>query len=127
MRLAMEKNQGCFVHDALVKAQTLLKRCTFDGRVDKEELRMELDTIDAAVNMGLRECDVGTGEEQTLRFHNFCESHRVPFDPSRGTMCAGAKCPAYNHDANCFFKWAQLPYDESLDETASWRALRKVH
>lgn len=55
-----------------------------------------------------RNCDVGTAEEQTKRFSNFCAAHRHTDLP----RCAG--CPLENtpSDTGCSFAWAQMPYEE---------------
>lgn len=55
----------------------------------------------------LRNCDVGTTEEQTKRFSDFCAAHRHTDLP----RCAG--CPLENTppDTGCSFAWAQLPYE----------------
>ena len=54
-----------------------------------------------------RQCDVGTAEEQTKRFSDFCAAHRHTDLP----RCAG--CPLENipSDTGCSFAWAQTPYE----------------
>ena len=55
----------------------------------------------------MRNCDVGTAEEQMERFRNFCKmdysSEDCPDD-----------CPLYRKDCStirCPFAWAQMPYE----------------
>lgn len=53
-----------------------------------------------------RQCDVGTAEEQTKRFHDYCEA----FMDNDGT-CTG--CPCCGHPfSKCEFVWAQMPYED---------------
>jgi hypothetical protein len=54
-----------------------------------------------------RNCDVGTAEEQTKRFSDFCEAYRH----TDLLGCAG--CPLKNtpSDTGCSFAWAQMPYE----------------
>lgn len=47
----------------------------------------------------LRQCDVGTAEEQNMRFDNFC----------RGKDCKTCPC---NFMPRCLMVWAQMPYAE---------------
>lgn len=63
---------------------------------------------EAEIGKPLRNCDVGTAEEQTKRFSDFCKAHRHPDLP----RCAG--CPLENttSDTGCSFAWAQMPYEE---------------
>lgn len=63
---------------------------------------------EAEIGKPPRNCDVGTAEEQTKRFSDFCAAHRHTDLP----MCAG--CPLENTPSNtgCSFAWAQMPYEE---------------
>ena len=64
-----------------------------------EEMAIALDKAKSALAEPIRNCDVGTAEEQYKRFLKFCH----------GANCS--KCPV--HDAvNCKFAWAQMPYEE---------------
>lgn len=49
----------------------------------------------------LRNCDVGTAEEQAERYMNFC--HNYP-------KCTGCPCVGRIKYNQCEFAWAQLPY-----------------
>ena len=49
----------------------------------------------------LRNCDVGTAEEQVERYMNFCHNH---------PKCTGCPCAGRMLYNQCEFAWAQLPY-----------------
>ena len=59
----------------------------------------------------LRNCDVGTAEEQAERFYAFCGCHR--FQSGIKGMCSSL-CPLIRcrDMCNCLTKWSQMPYDE---------------
>lgn len=52
-----------------------------------------------------RNCDVGTAEEQGVRFKKFCNDHQEPW---HGCM---NYCPVLMSE-KCAIAWAQLPYKE---------------
>ncbi len=56
----------------------------------------------------LRQCDVGTPEEQAERFHAFCDGHSSGI----GGMCDG-NCPCFGcvDGCHCLCKWAHMPYE----------------
>lgn len=74
----------------------------------------------AALAMPLRNCDVGTPEEQTCRYDAFCSEHRLP-----GVGCE--RCPIIKLKTapSCELAWAQMPYkaDEG-DHLADTEKLR---
>lgn len=53
----------------------------------------------------LRNCDIGTAEEQAIRFHKYC-SRQSQDD----ILCLG--CPLFGKEEQCEFVWAQMPYEE---------------
>ena len=64
-------------------------------------------TIRAALAAPPRQCDVGTIEEQELRFLAFCASQE---DASTGCL----DCPCFAETGgHCELAWAQMPYNES--------------
>lgn len=65
--------------------------------------------VQAALAEPIRNCDIGTAEEQEERFHAFCNRHTV----EDAQHCNG--CPINNiqTEADCVFVWAQMPYDET--------------
>ena len=65
---------------------------------------------EAAIGRPLRNCDVGTADEQAKRFRAYCK----PFIVCNG-MCRD--CPLYKGTENiveCFCKWEQLPYESEV-------------
>lgn len=63
------------------------------------------DMLKSALAEPLRNCDIGTAEEQYERWWAFCAKH--------GDYCMGCPCgrPTGNL-ARCFAKWAQMPYSD---------------
>ena len=56
----------------------------------------------------VRNCEVGTAEEQAQRFYNFCTEHSSAIHG----MC-DYKCPCLDSGdkCHCLCKWAQMPYE----------------
>ena len=67
----------------------------------------EISKIGALIKQTLaetpRNCDVGTAEEQAVRYMNFC--HNYP-------KCTGCPCVGRVQYHQCEFVWAQLPYEK---------------
>ena len=62
----------------------------------------------AALAEPVRNCEVGTAEEQEMRFIDYCSRHHKSdphCDPCKG-------CPLYLNPSGCQFSWAQMPYKE---------------
>ncbi|MBE6395552.1 MAG: hypothetical protein E7046_00930 [Lentisphaerae bacterium] len=59
--------------------------------------------IKGALAEPLRNCDVGTVEEQAERYRNFC--HNYP-------KCTGCPCVGRVEYGKCEFAWSQMPYEE---------------
>ncbi len=57
-----------------------------------DPLAIACDKLDSALALPLRNCDVGTAEEQIDRFGDFCHSHRVYIDEFHGEDC-DPDCP----------------------------------
>ena len=53
----------------------------------------------------LRNCDVGTAEEQSRRYEELCDRHTC------GSRCSATGCPMYEYDCSPF-AWEQMPYEE---------------
>lgn len=64
--------------------------------------------LDAALSEPARQCDVGTAEEQRVRFESFCKRKGDGFSAS--AYCA-YECPCGNK-GDCKLAWAQMPYAE---------------
>jgi hypothetical protein len=69
------------------------------------------EAVEAAIALPLRQCDVGTAEEQQLRFSQFCKSHVHECGLGR----RHANCPAYK-TTDCALTWAQMPYEEGAEK-----------
>ena len=66
-----------------------------------EEMAKALDKAKAALAAPPRNCDVGTADEQTNSYLDFCKRH------------ACQSCPArLKGKTDCGFIWAQMPYEE---------------
>ena len=62
----------------------------------------------AALAAPARNCDVGTAEEQEVRFRNYCWNHS---SRDKNMEC---QCPIdVEGKAGCKLEWSQLPYNES--------------
>ena len=62
----------------------------------------------------LKNCEVGTVEEQTERFRKFCFAH---MKKGGGDFSCHKNCPAKNYIGGwgipyCQLKWAQMPYEK---------------
>lgn len=64
-----------------------------------------------SLKKSLRNCDVGTVDEQRDRLESFCAIH---FRYSADNPCSG--CPAYNGDSRpCVYRFLQMPYEEASE------------
>ena len=70
-----------------------------------EEMAKALDKAKATLAEPIRNCDVGTAEEQSARFDAHCRKHM-------GCLT----CPLREKDGSvpkhCEFAWSQMPYEE---------------
>ena len=82
--------------------------CTLYGNSAEENEQIESlyhKTKDALV-LPLRNCDVGTAEEQTERMANEYGRKYECYETEHGTHC-----PLYQEHTDCRLKWAQMPYE----------------
>ena len=88
------------LREVLDEADTVLSALGYDATTP---IRSQ---IKQALALPRRNCDVGTEEEQSDRFLQYCT------DITNGTgICK--KCPLrINNKGCCYFIWAQLPYEE---------------
>ena len=92
---------------AMREALLIVKRL-LDGRIMfQPAIRKAHEAVDAALALPLRQCDVGTAEEQAKRMDAFCESHGERI----GVSWRCDKCPLCSID-RCDLAWAQMPYEE---------------
>lgn len=75
--------------------------------VDPVEIR---DIARAALAEPVKNCEVGTDDEQALRFVEFCGKHHT----AQGRwICHECPCKGnMNEIPHCLTKWAQMPYEE---------------
>ena len=70
--------------------------------------------VRAALAKTPRQCDVGTPDEQSERFENFCLKHIGCAEETGGRHCVG--CPLEKASKNitqkCELYWAQMPYEK---------------
>lgn len=93
--------------------------------VHRESLKTErtlaiLRKAKSALAEPLKNCEVGTVEEQTERFRKFCFAH---MKKGGGDFSCHKNCPAKNYIGGwgipyCQLKWGQMPYESEVkDET----------
>ena len=73
-----------------------------DGTWSREDAHAICDSIDYALSLPLRNCDVGTAEEQDNRMDIYCQTRKCE------------SCQLWdnvNNGVRCEFTWAQLPYE----------------
>ena len=71
--------------------------------------RMEINgIINAALAVPSRNCDVGTAEEQAIRYGQYCDTY-LRDDGSK--PCTGCPCCGKIPFGMCEFAWAQMPYE----------------
>ena len=66
----------------------------------------------AALAEPLRNCDVGTAEEQTERFKDLCRKYRR--GPGPRANCKGCPIQHESPHVGCTFAWAQMPYESEV-------------
>ena len=59
----------------------------------------------------LRNCDVGTAEEQIKRWEEFCASKHAKWKIG-SPIANSCDCPCYSNIACNWFVWSQMPYEE---------------
>lgn len=97
----VEKFLGILIRENLVKDAPFLGEGELENESDLA------DDVWEVLQMQLRNCDVGTPEEQERRFEKFCDSHKWVSDD--GTNACSSDCPLYK-TVDCTLHWAQMPY-----------------
>ena len=72
--------------------------------VIQDEVQEAIEKAEAALDEPLRNCDIGTAEEQAIRFHKYC-SRQSQDD----IFCLG--CPLIKEE-RCELVWSQMPYEK---------------
>ena len=83
----------------------------FYGAIWYRNLKMAVDKAKAAIAIPLRNCDVGTAYEQSVRMARFCKKQYEKRDDVAAHICSA--CKFHNSESDCVFEWAQMPYTES--------------
>ena len=96
------------MRDALLKIKSLFRDIDLSRDTPENEAYA---IAESAIAIPLRNCDVGTAEEQKRRFKEYCDKH---YDLIEHHGCKG--CPARNYIEGwgvpyCQLKWAQMPYE----------------
>ena len=98
-------NNTAAMREALNAIKDTLDEWRSNGEMMEHWQYSELFGIaNAALSEPIRNCDVGTAEEQAERFDYFCYNHR-----SREKGCGD--CPLLD-GGPCELAWAQMPYEE---------------
>ena len=111
----MEANNIKAMRDALNETQSVIEKCMeilnripdgveYDGLIDDvaDELCDLRDShVKPALSAPQRNCDVGTADEQTNSYLDFCKRHTCQSCPAR-----------FKRKTDCGFIWAQMPYEE---------------
>lgn len=89
--------------EALEAAYSLLSNIDFDEDSDLDDMAAPVvQKIGQALAEPIRNCDVGTIDEQTNRFAEFCLSQRCNDCPLKVADMIG----------ECGIRWAQIPYEK---------------
>ena len=96
----------------LRQAAEMRKRCEvlfeYIRKGCPQEVAEFMPAMRKALTLPLRNCDVGTPEEQAERYEKLCDSHTC------GSRCSGSNCPLYDYDCSPF-AWAQMSYEEEAE------------
>jgi hypothetical protein len=83
--------------------------CAMDGVLTIRESAFE--KVASALTEPLRNCDVGTADEQYARFVDFCWRYRTV---SVGGNSSCNDCPIKGRKV-CQLAWAQMPYESEVN------------
>jgi hypothetical protein len=101
------------LREALKDAKRTLGRWREDLPVSAwEEVDTTILEIQTALAEPLRNCDVGTAEEQYARFVDFCWRYRTV---SVGGNSSCNDCPIKGRKV-CQLAWAQMPYEKEGEQ-----------
>ena len=93
-------------HDIVVKYDHELHPCAIKTLEDACDRMNE----EAEIGKPLRNCDVGTANEQAERFHSFCEKFQSGIQGMCSPQCPCKECSDMCH---CLTKWSQMTYNEA--------------
>ena len=92
--------------EALSKIIDMINEWRAAGSMEHWQYSELFDVADDASAEPLRNCEVGTPKEQTIRFNDYCLEHNTTIN----TNCIN--CPLYKEKGRCEFNWGQLPYKD---------------
>ena len=93
---------------ALLEASISLSWATH-GHLTEDDAKGCLAVVDAALAEPLRNCEVGTEEEQAERFYSFCKKFQSGIQGMCSSECPCKECCDMCH---CLIKWSQMPYEK---------------
>lgn len=94
------------MREALKQAMRVLHCSIVAEILNGEDAHEALNAVTTALSAPPRNCDVGTVEEQSERFHSFCESNK-----QCGDVYSCERCQL-NSIEDCELAWSQMPYEE---------------
>lgn len=93
----------------------------FSNELDPSEIsnaQYQIDKAGEAYEKPLRNCDIGSADEQLKRFEDFCLKHIGCAKETGGRHCVG--CPLEKASVNitqkCELYWAQMPYEKGEND-----------
>lgn len=96
------------IREALSKASIALSWASHH-HLTEDDAKECLEVVDAALAEPVRNCDVGTAEEQGVRFEAYCDN-----EVCNRKNC-GCSCKVFYIDG-CALEWAQMPYEEGVTD-----------
>lgn len=101
------------LRDALDKARRVLHCAIVAGILKGDDAYDAVNIANAALAEPVRNCDVGTAQEQIERWEKFCQAHHEYWKPSKSlTAIQKCNCPCKEGNGCNYFIWAQMPYEE---------------
>lgn len=92
------------MREALLKASFALASATHHD-LTEDDAKECLAVVEDALAEPLKNCEVGTPEEQAKRFKNYCDSKAC----KRNVCHSNGYEELFHHE--CFPIWAQMPYE----------------
>jgi hypothetical protein len=99
------------MREALKQARRVLHCAIVAGILKRKDAHKALNVVATALSAPPRNCDVGTAEEQEVRFSAFCLAHHMQSEKG----CAICLCHLPN-GCSCEFVWSQMPYESKVKE-----------
>ena len=111
----MEANNKamCEALDNIVRIAKIALTVNSIRNSNNSKLWRIIDKCKSAFSIPLRNCDVGTAEEQAKRWEMFCIEHHEPWKPGVPDIVSkSCECPCFCKNQCNIFIWAQMPYEE---------------